>query len=490
MPSAPSKRSVAVPSAKTFVGPLVNAAGVLRQRLTSEDWQATATLAIKTLALADKSVERILQREAAQTGTLLCASCGSDPGMPRDAVDQMRKYARSANGRKLLAIAAQELRQKPADVAGWLADDVDSLARGEPLSARLQGLSQVSTLVTGDPMWPATTVAVAPRSLLVLCHCEFNTAFRRAAKARSTKRSALGLAAHVAALNAQIGRLEAAIRKAADAGKDDRVRGALQRASVTLARLLPKLAGRIAPASYLARVSRNGSVHAPENLALGRSTLEAANLLREGIAAYCACIELLTRPDRLSVLKQLAALPFEDGEVRSSALSECGEPVLTAWADELRSGSEVVVEGYVTGTSTWRGSDGKLHSMVQLLAANGDERITAVCLYLHLAHRGIASGAYCRLAGIFRRSSTYAKGRPAIEIGRWDDVRQKRTASWHNGFVALADHCYPVFPNGDMIAWALSPQRVSVDKKGPDFWGAGEAVWAPLAHGWSKDYAG
>lgn len=483
----PLKSALEIPPATRYLGPLINAPGLLRQQLTAQDWDATAALARKTLALARQSALQMQASEEARSSTLLRLPCGADAQGPADLLKQIKRYARSAGGRKLLAATAEALGTLE-HAPDWLARDMAALAGGAKPSERLQSLGDVSTLVEGDAMWRKSTVATATRSLLVLCHCEYNVAFRCAARARALQRSAAALAGHAAATQARLQRLVTALHAASAGDRVRALRTALQRLLDLCERDLPRLAARLAPATLQARRARQAAPSPDAAAELGRATLEASHVLRVGLATYAACLELLTRPDRQSLLGAMAALPLAKGSWPAAALGERGASKLPG-ARGIREGSRVVVEGFVTGTFTWRSNDGKLHSMLQLLSPQDERRINAVCLYLHLEHRGIVPGAYCRVAGRFRRASKQAKGRAAIEVDRWDDKTQAQAPTWQNGLLRLAEPYYPVYPNGQMLAWALGPQRVMPDKqKGRSFWGAGEAVWAPVAHGWSKDY--
>lgn len=205
--------------------------------------------------------------------------------------------------------------------------------------------------------------------------------------------------------------------------------------------------------SFVRAQARCRAVSDTGTRSLGPALARAGRLTREAMASHAAACAILL--DGAGMLPSAPALPFElslpDGKDTSlSNINEVGD------------GSYIEVEGHVVDLDVFREAGGKLLSRMTLADGRDRNRVTAIAVYTHLPHRGVTGGAYCRLSGTFRSSSTMNEGNAAIEIERLR-LADAAKASWLAAYLRAGQDLFPAWPNGLNMSWSLGPHQPTDD---------------------------
>lgn len=219
-----------------------------------------------------------------------------------------------------------------------------------------------------------------------------------------------------------------------------------------------------------------GSDHAAEATRLGEALCRAGRLTREALASYAVAhfLEIgLTLPQLPERLQPVVRIP-------ETMVFDCAGPsrTLVPLNDlaAVQEGMSIEIAGVVTKIETIRdATHHKLVSVISLLDPLTGTAGSAIGVYLHAPHRGIAVDAWVQLAGTFRASSSFLDGAPAVEI---DHAVAPGTIprSWRTGFLQSASNWIQVWPNHLDICWSLSP-HTPTSRSDMLHLGAGELIY-------------
>ena len=210
---------------------------------------------------------------------------------------------------------------------------------------------------------------------------------------------------------------------------------------------------------------------------MGRIGLRAGMLTREAIASHCACYRLAIAVHNPHPAKDVATLIKKTHSLPFAVTLPNGKNTALKKLDSDLEGVFVEIEGFVKAVDAERGSDGKLISHVSLLDPSSGSTADAVAVFAHLPHAGVTKDSFCRLSGIYKKSSALFQGQPAVETDVLS-LGELSKASWHIAFLRLADRWFQPWRNNMNLYWSLGPHGGSAAGEG--FFGAGELLFMPF----------
>jgi hypothetical protein len=211
---------------------------------------------------------------------------------------------------------------------------------------------------------------------------------------------------------------------------------------------------------------------------LGAELADAGFATRLAIASYAACGRLAgealeSHPTEAAgeVIQAAASKAFEfsleDG--RNTALHHL------ATTDD---GRLVDIEGFVDDLAATRIGGQFLVGRITLHDPSSGASASVAAQFVNPRNVGIVKGAFCRVTGRFRESSTLLEDEPGVEAERLD-LGAASDGSWLLAFLRLADPWFQIWRNSLGIRWGLGPHLPDADD--PElFTGAAEIVFAPL----------
>jgi hypothetical protein len=190
---------------------------------------------------------------------------------------------------------------------------------------------------------------------------------------------------------------------------------------------------------------------------LGTLLVEAGRLTREALATYAAAhyvsigLVLHETPRPLHPVIRVTSTQTFDMPTHSPA------PIPLTKLPQVMDGDKVEVTGVITNIETPPvPPEYEPASRIQVTDPVTQATVTAIGVYVHAPHHGLAVGAWVRLGGSFRRQWEVVPDEPVIEIERLP-LERSAEASWRMAFLNTASHWQEIWPNKLNIHWSLSP---------------------------------
>lgn len=241
-------------------------------------------------------------------------------------------------------------------------------------------------------------------------------------------------------------------------------------------RNLPALIGaQAAMQNVIRELLQRGSGGLAERL--GDIAVDAHFLTRKAIASHVACYRLAANASSLEVPKDIKELQKNIASMSFSTALPNGKNVELAKLNNDLDGEFIEVRGFVENVTSPPQEGGMLLSHLKLQDPSSGAEANAVVRFSHLPHAGVTKGAFCRLSGIFRKSSSLLSGRPGVEIDALAlaDIGKD---SFDIAFMRLASRWFQPWRSNANLYWSLGAQ--SADSGEEDSQGAAELLFTPL----------
>ncbi|WP_020415054.1 hypothetical protein [Microbulbifer variabilis] len=210
---------------------------------------------------------------------------------------------------------------------------------------------------------------------------------------------------------------------------------------------------------------------------VGDIAVDAHFLTRKAIASHVACYRLAASTSGLEIPKDIKELQKGIASMSFSTALPNGKNVELAKLSNHLDGEFIEVRGFVKNVTSPPQEGGMLLSHIKLHDPSSDAEANAVVRFSHLPHAGVTKGAFCRLSGIFRKSSSLLSGRPGVEVDALAlaDIGEN---SFDIAFMRLASRWFQPWRSNANLYWSLGVQ--SPDSSDETSQGAAELLFTPL----------
>ncbi|MCO1336371.1 hypothetical protein MO867_18725 [Microbulbifer sp. OS29] len=241
-------------------------------------------------------------------------------------------------------------------------------------------------------------------------------------------------------------------------------------------RKIPSLAGAAAAIQNVIQslLQRNSGGLAER---LGDIAVDTHFLIRKAIASHVACYRLAASTNGLDTPKDIKNLQKNITSMTFTTRLPNGKNVELAKLNNDLDGEFVEIRGFVKEVSSPPQEGGMLLSHLKLQDPSSDAEANAVVRFSHLPHAGVTKGAFCRLSGIFNKSSSLLSGREAVEVDALSLADLGKT-SFDIAFMRLASRWFQPWRSNANLYWSLGAH--SSEEGIVDSQGAAELLFTPL----------
>ncbi|GAB2885022.1 hypothetical protein ACCI51_09475 [Microbulbifer echini] len=241
-------------------------------------------------------------------------------------------------------------------------------------------------------------------------------------------------------------------------------------------RRLPALAGAQAAMHTViqALLQRNSGGLAER---LGDIAVDAHFLTRKAIACHTACYRLAASACGLDTPKDIRDLQKNIASISFTTPLPNGKNVELAKLNNDFEGEFVEVRGFIQEVTSPPQEGGMLLSHLKLQDPSSGAEANAVVRFSHLPHAGVTKGAFCKLSGTFKKSSSLLSGRPGVEVDALA-LADLGKNSFDVAFMRLANRWFQPWRSNANLYWSLGAQ--SADGSDVAAQGAAELLFTPL----------